>query len=76
MTLPDRLPEDDRPIPKTDPTQPMRFRVAEVCRCGTVLRINVVATRRQTRQAVDRFRTKHTGLGHGPGELLIDKRKV
>lgn len=58
-----------------DPDAPLRTRVAEVCVCGTVLRVNVDVGARAQRQAVARFHDRHTGPGHGPGELLIDRRR-
>ena len=59
-----------------DPTVPIKTRVAETCACGTVLRINIIAGPTDTRKAIDRFRDRHTGPGHGPAELIIDRRRI
>lgn len=59
-----------------DPTVPIKTRVVETCACGTVLRINIIAGPSDTRRAIDRFRDRHTGPGHGPADLLIDRRRT
>lgn len=59
-----------------DPDAPLQTRVGEVCACGTVLRVNIAAGPRAVRLAVSRFRDRHTGPGHGPGELVIDKHDI
>lgn len=59
-----------------DPTVPIKTRVVETCACGTVLRINIIAGPTDTRRAVARFRDRHTGPGHGPAELVVDRRRI
>lgn len=59
-----------------DRDQPLQFRIADACLCGSIFRVNVAASRRQARQAVSEFRARHIGEGHGPAEVVLDRRTL